>query len=177
MKQLFVLLVLLILNVKISAQDYSHIVFDKDTFQLYTQYNISPEKLEAIISLIDVPSDGKWLIYFPGTKQVAYTFGIKDKKLDGLWRSYYENGNMKRRGIFEKGSKEYIWKSWYENGKPMEEAIYKENAIYSLLSRWDLNGFIQVKEGVGSYQVKVDDVQVKFVFKDGKLMSQDVIQE
>ena len=39
-----------------------------------------------------------------------------DGKLDGLWESYHENGQLKRKGNYEDGKKDGLFEYFYTDG-------------------------------------------------------------
>ena len=63
----------------------------------------------------------------------------KDGILDGVWKSWYENGQLESEGIYKLDEPEGIWKSWYKNGKLHAEGLFKTGLLISYKS-WFKNG-------------------------------------
>ena len=64
----------------------------------------------------------------------------------GLWRLYYENGQLKVETFFNKeGNREGKYTKFYENGKIKEESKYKDDEIISQ-KYWNEDGDITEKE-------------------------------
>ena len=54
---------------------------------------------------------------------------LKDGKLHGSYKSYYENGQIQEEGTFKDDKKNGLWKSYHENGKVKLEEIYKDGEL------------------------------------------------
>jgi antitoxin component YwqK of YwqJK toxin-antitoxin module len=72
---------------------------------------------------------GTWQYWYPnGNKHLECTFAASDDGTEMIYGNYYcwyESGQMKTRGKFEKGSMNNTWTWWYENGNKMKEGHYK----------------------------------------------------
>lgn len=121
--------------------------------------------------------DGKYVTYFPKSKQTAYLFEIHQTKLQGRWKSYYENGKLKNQGYFDKSYRDSTWVSFYSNGQKQEEALYRWGDIFVMKNRWDKEGKPQIINGNGSYHVinssKKDTTQL--TFENGRLTEQKIL--
>ena len=51
----------------------------------------------------------------------------RDGKKEGLYKTWYENGNKCIERIFKDGDKEEECKMWYENGNKLKECIYNKD--------------------------------------------------
>lgn len=68
--------------------------------------------------------EGPWEI-FSGDVLAArgsYADGVQD----GLWTSWYPNGQMKEEGHYENGMKSGMWVEWYEDGAIMWKGEWKD---------------------------------------------------
>ena len=46
-------------------------------------------------------------------------------KMTGLWKMYYENGNIKQEGHFKEGKGHGLWKFYNENGELIRNSELK----------------------------------------------------
>jgi antitoxin component YwqK of YwqJK toxin-antitoxin module len=67
--------------------------------------------------------------------------GYKMKgKREGLWRSWYENGQLNSELSFVHDDREGPYGVWYENGKKMVEGEYKKDVAVGKWKYWDNRG-------------------------------------
>ncbi|PCJ54661.1 MAG: hypothetical protein COA79_21675 [Planctomycetota bacterium] len=74
--------------------------------------------------------------YMPQTQSIATG---EYENYTGVWRSYFENGNLAYRGEFIYGKQVGKHVSWRDNGVKMTERVYKDGAIVSMVE-WDESG-------------------------------------
>ena len=43
---------------------------------------------------------------------------------EGIFRGYYENGNLKEEGYYQDGKKKNLWKYYSEDGKIIKEEVF-----------------------------------------------------
>ena len=53
----------------------------------------------------------------------------KDGKLDGLFKEWYENGQLRIERTYKDDKADGLWKEWYENGQLMGEGKYKDEEM------------------------------------------------
>ena len=53
----------------------------------------------------------------------------KDGKLDGLYRRWYENGQLRNEYTYKDNKRDGSYREWYETGQLREECTYKEGEI------------------------------------------------
>ena len=80
---------------------------------------------------------------------------MKNGKKDGLWTSWYDNGQKKDEFTWKDGKVDGTWKWYWSNGTKMKEGNWKDSKLDGLWTEWDENG--QKKEEV--------------IFKDGEMIS------
>ena len=51
--------------------------------------------------------------------------GYKNGKREGLWESYYRNGQLHTKGQYRKGKREGEWEFYYRNGQLECKGYYK----------------------------------------------------
>jgi len=68
---------------------------------------------------------------------------FKDGEEDGLWKYYYENGNIEREGNWEKSKMTGLWKYYYENGNIEREGNWEKSKMTGLWKEYDSDGKLQ----------------------------------
>jgi len=67
--------------------------------------------------------DGPYILYHP--KRIMAQKGFfKDNLPNGLWQSWYSNGQLKNEGMIINNNFSGVWKSWYDNGQLMSEETF-----------------------------------------------------
>ena len=51
--------------------------------------------------------------------------GYKNGKREGLWESYYRNGQLHTKGFYRKGKREGEWEFYFRNGQLECKGTYK----------------------------------------------------
>lgn len=65
---------------------------------------------------------------------------MKDKKRDGLWKSWYENGLPWSGTTFKEGRKNGRTTTWYENGKKRYEGFFTNDKESGRWTFWKEDG-------------------------------------
>lgn len=88
---------------------------------------------------------------------------------NGVYKSYYENGQLSTSGEVKNGQRYGKWINWYENGQKSTISIYKDNDVL-VKQTWDRNGKVQVVDGNGEFLSFYDNgkLYAKGMYKDGK---------
>jgi TonB family protein len=69
---------------------------------------------------------------------------------DGLYKTYFKNGQLSQEGKYEDNRKRGLWKTFYENGQQKQETLYeKDKTFYK--QHWDDAGNAHLVNGTGSY--------------------------
>jgi len=71
----------------------------------------------------------------------------KDDKKDGLWRTFYQNGQIKSEGKYAVGQKEGLHKKWQEDGILSLEGFYSNGKANGLMKWFHEKGHLA---GVGN---------------------------
>ena len=112
--------------------------------------------------------DGPWKGYYENG-QLRSEGNHKSNKKVGLWKEYYENDQLRSEGNFKgKSWKDGPWKEYYENGQLWKEGNYKLHGKVGLWKEYYENGQLW-KEGNFKGQ---EDGLWKEYFKDGTLKSE-----
>ena len=73
-------------------------------------------------------------------KKIQMTGEFKEKKRDGKWIYYYENGNVWSEGFFKDGKSDGKRTTHYENGKIFYEGYYREDKRVGVWKFYDEKG-------------------------------------
>ena len=65
---------------------------------------------------------------------------FKNDLEDGIWESWYENGQLKDKGYFSKGKMNYHWDGYYKNGQLKYSGDYENDHKNNKWSFWDPKG-------------------------------------
>lgn len=102
-----------------------------------------------------------------------YKYGKKD----GLWRTFYENGQLKAEGSFKADLKEGLHREWEENGIILLEGNYSKGKANGLMKwyheRGHLAGEGNMQDDIRVGKWKICDIQengfcIEAYFKNGK---------
>ena len=92
----------------------------------------------------DGKRDGLWTSWYEnGQKQLEGTY--KNGKEDGLFITWYENGERRSEGTWKGGKFDGLWISWYENGQKRLEGTYKYGDLVNLIGRWNVDGSVRTE--------------------------------
>jgi len=117
----------------------------------------------------------KYLLEEFTKKSLVFSVEVTDKDLlikNGNFTFFYENGNKKKTGIYEKNSILGNSTEWYENGKIKAEFLYVfKNNVYesNVISYWDENEVQKVKEGNGFCEFKINSIDKEVVLRGNVL--------
>jgi antitoxin component YwqK of YwqJK toxin-antitoxin module len=116
-------------------------------------------------------------VLLDSTTDSTKTNQYRNGKKDGLWKTFYSNGQLKAEGNYKIGLKEGLHKEWSKNGILLSEAFYA-NGKGNGLTKWfhekgHLAGEGQMKDDVRFGKWIICDIQengfcIEAYFKDGK---------
>jgi antitoxin component YwqK of YwqJK toxin-antitoxin module len=114
--------------------------------------------------------------YYPGGSQISYEGKVINNQMNGLWRSYYENGNLKSSVMYKNGKVDGIAYFYYNDGKetPMAEVTFIEDVINGMYKEYFQNGAQKAKlnyeegklDGDAEFYFPTGSIQAKGEFKD-----------
>ena len=70
------------------------------------------------------------LLFFQSFSQNRYS---ENGNRDGLWRGYYESGELKYEGSFDDGTEVGLFKYYYKSGNLEKELFYIESGVRALV--------------------------------------------
>lgn len=68
---------------------------------------------------------------------------VKKGKLNGLYKSFYDNSKLKSEVIYKNGKREGKYRTFYENGKVMSKGNFKDNKRNGVCKDFFENGKLQ----------------------------------
>ena len=103
--------------------------------------------------------NGIWTTwYVNGQKEHEgyYKNGLKS----GLWKTWYDSGQAWKEGYYYAGKKEGGWLYWYWNGNNLEVETYRNGILHGPWKKWYSNGQQKIE---GSYKdITQDGVSRKY---------------
>jgi antitoxin component YwqK of YwqJK toxin-antitoxin module len=104
------------------------------TFACSSKVVITEEQISPDIFYMDGsygPFTGKCSVVAHKGGLVLEEFTYKEGRLHGEAQIWYNNGKMKRRGLFQNGKLSGKWESWDQNGKFLCEKTYRDDELIS----------------------------------------------
>jgi antitoxin component YwqK of YwqJK toxin-antitoxin module len=132
------------------------------TFELYKSDTIN--RIGA-----DGKKYGRWISFFGNNKQKIEKDGVYDNnRKTGIWKCYYENGNLKSEINYVNNKADGYAKIYYENGKISEEGIWKG-------TKWVGKYLFYHENGNKAYEWSFNEEgkrtgEQKYYHENGKLM-------
>jgi antitoxin component YwqK of YwqJK toxin-antitoxin module len=114
------------------------------------------------------PFSGECTIFFRNTSLVKEQFTFKNGVLHGEALAWYKNGQMHRRGYYNKGQISGKWEFWDENGRKAIEAYYKEDILSGSYMALYNNGKVKEK---GQFSANRRTGEWLYYSEDGQLIS------
>ncbi len=108
--------------------------------------NCSSEKNEKLIT-----TDGNarviWDKYDNGNEKIVYQYLVKlaDDNSDYYYEHFYENGNIKTKGLENQGMKKGEWIYYHENGTLQARVNFTNDTLNGVFVLYDEDGFIKSK--------------------------------
>ena len=138
--------------------------------KVYAKGNFIESKGEKL-GISGIPIDGRdgvWRFWYENGQLEQQGNYVNDKE-DGLWRFWYENGQLKRQGNFVNGNAEGLWRFWYENGQLSQQGNTVNGNEEGLWRFWYENG--QLKQQ-GNYVNDEMEGLWRFWYENGQLKQQ-----
>lgn len=154
MKRFFLLLILL--SSKVFAQEMVSTVI-QDTLYFNSFYEVTSSKQADIVRIIksqDIESGGYVFEEYDksGKLEKSGVTKVLIGRPQGIITSYYNNGKKKDEGYFDL-RRTGLWKDWYQNGQLKQEVDYvvgpKESINLKMINYFDSTGNHLVENGTG----------------------------
>ena len=109
---------------------------------------------------------------------------LKDGKLNGISRIYYDSGQLKMETNYKDGEKDGMEKGYQENGKIIAELNYKKDCLHGTSKFYDKNGNLEHEQNYKEYVLHGTEkiyengkVILEREYKDGEIVSSKNISE
>ena len=97
------------------------------------------EQYFDINQIIDGKKDGLWISYYPNGQLKSETF-YQNGKQEGLQREWHDNGQLMTEYFYQNGKREGADRTWYENGQLKSEYIFQNGKWKGFQRKWHNNG-------------------------------------
>jgi antitoxin component YwqK of YwqJK toxin-antitoxin module len=106
--------------------------------------------------------------YADENKTILFEGKVSNNQLNGLWRSYFENGNLKSSVTYKDGKVDGVAYFYYNDGKetPMAEVIFNQDVITGIYQEFFQNGAQKAKL---NYEDGKLDGDAEFYYPTGRL--------
>lgn len=98
---------------------------------------------------------GAWVNYNLENEEPLLEQNYAEGKPEGLWRTWFKNGQLRQEISFKDGVRDGAAKEWTSSGQPRVEANFREGKQHGVTTVWRRGGEV-----------------LKQVYEDGKLMEQ-----
>lgn len=88
----------------------------------------------------------------------------KNGKPNGVYISWFKNGQNSEKGTYRNGKRNGVWTKWYENGQRDSEGTYKNNVKNGMWSYWNEKGqnFLEIDySNIDSMVIRLNDSTVR----------------
>lgn len=131
------------------------------------------EKVSKDIWYSNGKIDGKYKSYWDnGNPYVEIEY--EDGKMNGKFTAYYPDGSIKKEGYNKEDKKVGIWKSYYENGQIRVEENYIKGVQEGRYRKWYDNGQLEAE---GTYERNYLEGTFTTYYKNGKLKSKGELKK
>lgn len=177
-------ILIILLNFKINAQEYSKIALGSDSVFTYSTPTIKDSSSQFLkFQEYDSLPDGKWIVYKAEGSEIPR---LNKYKLDVLDTTiyYYDNSEIAFIGYYKNNQKDSIWMYYWTETRTMIKAKYNKGKLSGRYLMWFYNGKIALDcyyhEGVlsGGYKkYKLDgEIEVSCLYENGKI-KRDYLKE
>ncbi len=158
----YLFIILLFCSPFLGVHAQSFYIFEGDTI------NVSDENNDK---------QGSWIVFKNKTSQKLHEGSYLQGKKEGIWKSFYLNGNVKSEITYIQGEKSGEAKIFYENGNIAEEGTwivdkwvgkytsYYQNGKLSYLWNYDNSG---TRSGYQQYFYENGNIKIEGEWEDGK---------
>jgi len=123
------------------------------------------------------PYSGRSVEFFEGGEVKRESKSYKDGQLDGVFRTWFKNGQISSEHTYKDGLADGLDKLWREDGQQLAESSWKADKASGVAKFWYENGQLKSEESYvddklqGMKKVWYENGQQQFegVFKDGQL--------
>tara|TARA_X000000368_G_scaffold417437_1_gene413825 strand:- start:131 stop:829 length:699 start_codon:yes stop_codon:yes gene_type:complete len=123
----------------------------------------------SLLIIIGCTKNGVYKTYHEDSNQVYKVETYKNDILDGPFKSYYENGNLKEEKTYKNGIIDGVSKLYLDNGQLFREKNYKNGIpdgnykLYHLNGQLDEEGTYKNNKRVGTWKGYYDNGQIFYI--------------
>lgn len=105
--------------------------------------------------------------YYPNGN-VKETCSLRNGKLSGEYKCFYENGNLYGEGEYRHNYPIGVWRTYYPDGKTMVVEEYSRRGKHINVNAWDKDGNQVIKNGTGTFIMYYPDGSLQSIgsYKD-----------
>jgi len=156
-------------------EDLTQVIENETNADLFTDY---VDTLGFLFTLPDTISDGDYKEYFDvDQRSIKHEGNIVNGTPDGVWRSYYESGNIKNSVTYSSGVPEGIAFFYYDDATNTQraEVSFEEGVIVSTFKEYYNNGARKAnilykkgqKHGDAEFYYRTGEIKITGHYKDG----------
>ena len=125
---------------KITGKEKSMVHSDYDKNIIYEKNSIVCVEYDKYSKRICTKGIHFFLSYEP-----AFFYNLKLSKYTGLYKQFYDNGQLYEEGIYINGKLDGLYKQWYHDGKLCKECFYVKGKFHGLYKSWHENGVLHAE--------------------------------
>lgn len=144
---------------------------ENETSDELFNYEYDSLKFKVPLTLAELEKNGAYKVYFPDSAKVKFEGNISNNKLNGLWRGFYENGNVMSTVIYKDGKADGEAFFYYDANPSVKKAVvkFKDDKIIGQYQEFHPNGAQKAK-------IEYDDAQMhgdaEFYYPSGRIKMQ-----
>lgn len=143
--------------------------FEQNASEELLKADFDSLRFKIVLTDSALATNKAYRVYYPGDKTMIMHEGkISNNQINGLWRSYYENGNLKSSVNYKDGKVDGIAYFYYNDGKetPMAEVIFVQDIINGVYQEFFQNGAQKAKLNYEDGKLNGD---AEFYYPTGRL--------
>ncbi|MBW1294894.1 toxin-antitoxin system YwqK family antitoxin [Aquimarina litoralis] len=143
-------------------------IFSKENDSVQVKYFTARGKVISEGKMIGKDRVGIWKYYHRGSTKIMMTEEYELGKLHGEQKTYFENGQLTEKTIYNNGERQGKRIVYSEKGILLKEFTYVNDQLHGITKYYDPNGKVKIE---GNYKRDRKDGIWKY-YEDGKLMEQ-----
>lgn len=143
-------------------------MFSKNSDSVQVKYYTARGKVISEGDMIGKDRVGVWKYYHRGSTKVMMTEEYVLGKLNGEQKTYFENGQLTEKTIYENGERQGKRIVYSEKGIIIKEFTYENDQLHGVTKYYDANGNVQIE---GNYKRDRKDGVWNY-YENGKLVEQ-----
>jgi len=97
--------------------------------------------------------------------RLSETYTVKEGKREGLYRLFWEDGQLLQEGNYLNGQYAGMWRRWYRNGRLEYERDFVNGKREGWTREWDENGTLRIEMKL----INGERVLIRFFDKNGQV--------